>query len=333
MRGGRALARGSVCGVLEQPDLADALIVDHVRHAFDLAVDELRFMPVGHDPRAWSYDVRTADARRYFLKVRLGTVGPAVALVPRYLRERGLHQVVAPLADASRLGAYGLLLYPFVPGTTGHLDDGQWIAYGAFVRALHEVDLPAGLAALLPRETFECPSVARMRALFDTVWRGRHEGGPAGELSRFWLAHDAEIEKLLARVEELAPVAAAQRLPHVLCHADIHTNNVIVDPTGGLHVVDWDAPIISPRERDLMFASWEGARHEELFWQGYGPYEVNWPAMAWYRYARLVEDLVEFAVEVFGDAGEESRRRDLDIFRRQFGPDGALALARAADRS
>ena len=67
--------------VLEKPDLADAVIVDHVRRAWGLRVDALRFMPVGHDPRAWAYELSTADAGRYFLKVRRGAVGQAVALV------------------------------------------------------------------------------------------------------------------------------------------------------------------------------------------------------------------------------------------------------------
>jgi spectinomycin phosphotransferase len=329
-RGGRAFARGRVCGVLEKPDLADSFVADCVARDWGLAVDALRFMPVGYDMRAWAYEVRSGD-ERYFLKVRLGSVGPAVVRVPRYLYDRGLDPVVAPIGVSERDG-WQFLLYPFVDGETGRLTDEQWIAYGAFVRALHDVDVPVDLATLVPRETFECPAVATVRAYAAEVRLGRYAGGPADELAAFWVARDAEVEQLLARVEELAPVVAAQGLPHVLCHADIHANNVLVDPAGGLHVVDWDAPILAPRERDLMFVSWSGERAEKLCWQGYGPYEVNWPALAWYRYARVVEDLAEFAAGVFGGAAVESKRRDLYWFRRQFDPDGALALARAADR-
>ena len=39
----------------------------------------------------------------------------------------------------------------------------------------------------------------------------------------------------------------------VLCHSDIHGGNILIADTGELYVVDWDDPILAPKERDLMF--------------------------------------------------------------------------------
>jgi Ser/Thr protein kinase RdoA (MazF antagonist) len=39
----------------------------------------------------------------------------------------------------------------------------------------------------------------------------------------------------------------------VLCHADLHTWNVLVDSVGDLWIADWDEAVLAPRERDLMF--------------------------------------------------------------------------------
>jgi spectinomycin phosphotransferase len=77
-------------------------------------------------------------------------------------------------------------------------------------------------------------------------------------------------------------------LDFVLCHADIHTANLLLDGQGRLFVVDWDQPILAPRERDLMFVTVGGfvteERAETLFFQGYGKTEVDPLTMAYYRY-------------------------------------------------
>ena len=43
------------------------------------------------------------------------------------------------------------------------------------------------------------------------------------------------------------------RLPLVLCHADLHAWNVLLDTDRQLWLVDWDETILAPKERDLMF--------------------------------------------------------------------------------
>jgi Ser/Thr protein kinase RdoA (MazF antagonist) len=81
----------------------------------------VEFLPVGDDSRAWSFRVVTGDGARWFVKVRRGRVDPATVLGPRFLRDRGLEQMVAavPAADGdpSRpLDGFTLLLYPWVDG-------------------------------------------------------------------------------------------------------------------------------------------------------------------------------------------------------------------------
>lgn len=49
------------------------------------------------------------------------------------------------------------------------------------------------------------------------------------------------------------PYVAA--LDFVLCHADFHDANLLIDPTGRLFIVDWDEIILAPKERDLVFVT------------------------------------------------------------------------------
>ena len=57
--------------------------------------------------------------------------------------------------------------------------------------------------------------------------------------------HVEAIERLVRRSEDLQrpdPGARGDRLAsrRVVCHADLHTNNVLVLADGGLAIIDWD---------------------------------------------------------------------------------------------
>ena len=67
----------------------------------------------------------------------------------------------------------------------------------------------------------------------------------------------------------------------MLCHSDIHGGNVLINGNNPIYIVDWDEPIMAPKERDLMFIGggvanvWNKPHEEEFFYKGYGPTEVN----------------------------------------------------------
>jgi spectinomycin phosphotransferase len=102
--------------------------------------------------------------------------------------------------------------------------------------------------------------------------------------------------------------------------------------------VDWDAPILAPREQDLVFAISGGfgrhltTRRRSLFLRGYGRSTVDDHLMAYYIYERLVDDIQALAEGVLRpSASDASRRRDLDYLRVQLTPHGPAAVARTLD--
>ena len=49
-------------------------------------------------------------------------------------------------------------------------------------------------------------------------------------------------------------MALETRFPDfIVCHFDIHAGNILIDDDGSLYIVDWDDPILAPKERDLMY--------------------------------------------------------------------------------
>lgn len=325
------------------PDLAHDTLRACLRDHYGLAVTALTFLPLGHDSSAWAYRVQAADGRDYFLKARAGGGNPAGLLVPRALHDRGLTQVVAPLPTATgalwaAAGNYAAILYPFVAGATAMahgLSDEQWVAYGALLRRVHDTPLTTELARVLGRESFMPDGAEVVRRLDARIAAGGFDDPAARALATLWQARQADIHRLLDRAEDLGQRLAAAKPGLVLCHTDIHTNNVLVDDEGRVWFVDWDETLLAPRERDLLFivgGLWRGLvepREEALFFQGYGAAAVDPLALAYYRYARAVSDLGYEGEQIFfrPDLGPDTRREAVERIGRLFSPGRLVELA------
>lgn len=251
---------------------------------YDLAVADLTFLPLGHDSSAWVYRVATTDGVPYFLKVRRRVTNPPSLLVPRSLHDQGIAQVIAPLPTKTQAlwteeEGYALILYPFITGTTG-MEHGmtprQWIAYGAILRQVHATAIAPVLAARMRHESF-APAGADVVRDLAAHMGGRPFADPAAQaLAAYWHERRGDIRTLTERAEDLGRRLAQRAPTFVLCHADIHTGNVLLDADQRVWIVDWDETLLAPKERDLMFvvggisSELVGPREEELFFQGYG---------------------------------------------------------------
>lgn len=305
--------------MIERPDIDDGDLARWVRAAWGLDVVGLGFLPFGLD--GWAFRVTTPDDV-LFLKVKREAPGPAATLLPVRLREHGITQVVAPIPTAAgalaATGRYCLLLYPYVDGDDlwdAGLTAAQWVEYGEFLGRLHRLPAEAGVG--LPVESFTTSAPERMRALAGGAARDPYAAG-------LWTAHGDRVLRLADDVDRLAGKAAAAGGAHVVCHTDIHPGNLLADPAGGLHAVDWDAPMLAPRERDLMFVFHHafGAHpidpdREARFRAGYGPLELDPALLAYYRAERALDDIAQFTASVLDDAlGEVTRRDELRLLRR-----------------
>lgn len=213
------------------------------------------------------------------------------------------------------------MVYPFVEGASGmdrRLTDRQWVEYGQFLRALHETRLPADLERMLPRESYRPDYTEVLRRLLARGPDERHGDAAQVKLAAVWRSRRDEIALLLERAETLGAQLASRSPELVLCHADIHRGNLLIDRQDRLRVVDWDGLVLAPRERDLMFIV-EGIvippkvepREQALFFGAYGDIEVDWPALAYYRHAWAVQDIAEFADQAFSTVGADEPARAL----------------------
>lgn len=324
--------------MLEKPELADARIISQLESQFAISIRGLEFLPVGNDQRAWAYRVAAEDGV-YFLKLRKGGTNPASLIAPQYLKAQGIDQVVAPLATVS--GAllapeYGFdfILYPYIAGKSAwrmSISASQWRTWGAVMRRIHTCALSPFALDAPEREDFGLKWQNTIDRVEDLLRRGDFHGPVAAKAARVWRDQAEEIQRCRRRYREMGALLAADPPPFALCHADIHTANIIVDSLGEIRIVDWDEALFAPKERDLMFFVDDGheARETDAFFAGYGGCEINWLALAYYKYDWVVQEFGDYGERIFlsDEIGGKDLHSALLEFKRLFEPEDVIDRA------
>ena len=124
----------------------------------------------------------------------------------------------------------------------------------------------------------------------------------------------------------------------MLCHSDIHGGNVLIDGNNTITIVDWDEPIMAPKERDLMFIGggighvWNKPHEEAMFYEGYGETEINMAMLTYYRHERIVQDIAEYCQELLlTTSGGKDRLQSYKHFIAMFEPMGVVDIAFKTD--
>lgn len=290
----------------------------------------------GHDSAATVYRFEPG----YVLKVRDGGVYEPGLVVPTLLSTTEFVVPPEPALDGrlwASLDGDGLVLYPYVDGRAGKspgLSPAQWRRFGAMARYVHGRDT-SSLAGVVPVEPYQPRwgggdrTWAEARALTRRLPSATSLGREVAEV----------LLELTDRAEELAGRLREATLPPVLCHADMHTGNVLVDTDDRLWLLDWDEVVLAPRERDLMFAVGGGisralvsAADTVAFLQGYGEVRPDPLALSYYRHTWAVQDLADYGEQVFErtDLSAEYRAESEERLRGLFGPGEIIDLARTS---
>ena len=332
--------------MLEKPNIPTELIISHLQKEYHLHVAELTFLPLGADLGTAVYRVTTEDGTAYFLKLRKG-FDEITVMVPLFLESQGVKEIMVPLETKSRqywvdFGEHKMILYPFIEGKDGferELTDDDRRILGRALRGVHSVQLPTDLTKRVPRETFDPQWRELLRSFQTQVETNTFHDPAAAKLAAFMKSRRNEINQLIQRTEELASGLRSSTLEMVLCHTDIHGGNILISNDNNLYIVDWDNPLLSPKERDLMFIGggidmiWQSKREEAIFYEGYGETEIHLSPLTYYRYERVIEDLAVTCEQLLlSEEGDADRDRSYGWFKGNFEPGGTIEIAQRTDQ-
>lgn len=334
--------------MLEAPDIRTEDILARLREDYGLVPAQIAFLPLGADLNTAVYRAAARDGADYFVKLRRGVFDETSVALPRALHDLGISQIIAPLAARSGqlwadLADFKLILYPFVQGRNGYemdLSDAHWVEFGRALQQIHSTNLPPALLGMLQTETYPSQGRESVKAALKRIEADKFSDPLSAELAAYLKTKTGEILDLVDRAERLARTLQARRPDFVVCHSDLHAGNLLIPDDGRLYIVDWDAPILAPRERDLMYAGggqfgsrrapWE---EERLFYTGYGPAQVDPTALAYYRNERIVQDLAVECEQILSGSGNgEDRGQAFEYLQSNFRPGGVLDIARQTGR-
>jgi spectinomycin phosphotransferase len=327
--------------MLTKPDIPDELILSRVQEEYDLRVSSLTFLPIGADSRTAVYRLVTENGMAYFLKLRRN-FNDVIVRVPLFLKENGVQEIIVPYQTRSGqhwadFGEHKIILYPFIEGKDGFergLTDQHRRTLGAAFRKIHTAQVPPELAENIRKETFSTEWRDDMKSYLAKAESETFPDPTASKVVEFMRSKRSEITRLLERAEQLASELRSKPFEPSLCHTDIHGGNILIGDTGELYIVDWDDPLLAPKERDLMFIGggiddiWKTKQERAMFYEGYGKADVNLSALAYYRYERVIEDLVVICEQLLTtDAGGADRERSYGWFTSNFQPGQTIEIA------
>lgn len=338
--------------MIEKQSFPEQRIIDCLNADYGIEVATLRFLPLGADSHAAVYKAEAHDQSFYFVKVKHGRHNDIGSIIHAFLHEAGLQQVIPIVRTlhgqlASRSDDFSLVVFPFIEGQDGFsrdLTEQQWYTLGKVMRQVHEMTVLASIQGMIRQESFSPKWRQAVRALYPYMESepGGNEGSdePALNLLAFMMKHKAAILRLVDRAEQLSQKIQNQVHEFVLCHSDIHGGNVLIDKNEAIYIIDWDEPIMAPKERDLMFIGggvanvWNKPHEEELFYKGYGMTEINWEILSYYRHERIVEDIAIYGQQLLlTTAGGQDRMEMYQQFVSQFAPQGVVEIAFKTDEN
>lgn len=327
---------------MEKQSLSDQHIIEYLKANYGIAVAKLIFLPWGASVFGSIYKAESSDGTSYFVKLKLEDHHDANSAIITLLQDAGIQQVIPFLktirGDSTlNIDGFTLSVSAFVKGQDGfsrNLTDDQWVTLGEVMRKIHALDVPPTIQAKIRRESYSPKWRQIVRSFYPLLASEPSGDASAVKFHGFMKKHITTIQRLVEQAEQLAQRVQNQSPQFVLCHSDLHAGNILMEGKSCFHIVDWDEPIMAPKERDLMFIGgavgnvWNNPREEKLFYRGYGEAEINREILAYYRYERIVEDIAQYGQQLLlSPEGGQERIQAYKYFIAQFAPHGVVDIA------
>lgn len=316
-------------------------IIELLKTNYGIESESVQLLPLGADMNAFVYKAN-AKSNSYFVKIKCGNHEEIHIAIIHLLHNFGIKEIIFPIATIDgkllkRLDHSKMIIYPFIDGQNGFeqkLTKSQWIELGKTLKQIHLLSLPVYIQQQLRKEVFSPKWRETVRSLYPQIDLDASDDKIAKDFKNFFKANFDAIHRLVNSAEELSKKIQADSHNYVLCHSDIHAGNILITSDESFYIIDWDEPMMAPKERDLMFIGggvgnvWNLPTEVAYFYEGYGETDIDKTILSYYRHERIVEDIALFGQDILSrNHNDQSKLVMFKHFKSMFEPNGVVDIA------
>ncbi|VEB37575.1 aminoglycoside phosphotransferase family protein [Legionella cherrii] len=316
-------------------------LIELLKNHYAISAKDILPLQLGADMSALVYKVN-ASPNSYFLKLKYGNHEETHMDVIKLLHDSHVKEIIFPVSSIDgklikQLNDFKMIVYPFIEGFDGFqlvLTKNQWIKLGKTLKQIHTLSIPLALRKSLRKEMFSPKWREMVKSLYSQIESDTSTNKMTIDFKRYYRKQFASIYRLVNSAEELVKKIQFDAQDYVLCHADIHAGNILMSSDESFYIIDWDDPMMAPKERDLMFIGggvgnvWNLPAEVAYFYEGYGEVVINKTILSYYRHERIIEDIALYGLDLLSsNQSDHSKRVSLEHFKSMFEPNGVVDIA------
>ncbi len=318
-------------------------IIELLSVHFGLDIQAVKIISGGADINALTYKVDT-KSHSYFVKFKYGNHDEINLSIIHLLNDSGIKEIIYPIHTLEgklfqQLEYFQIIVYPFIDapnGFTKKLAKKQWQELGITLRKIHETSIPSVIQKQLRKEAYTSKWRDMVRSFYKKIEPTFTDDEITADFKCFFKQNNNIIYQLVDSAEALSKKIRPTLDRFVLCHSDIHAGNVLVVGDQSIYIIDWDEPMLAPKERDLMFIGggvgnvWNNPQEIGNFYEGYGDVTIDNTMLSYYRHERIIEDIALYAQDLLAHMqSDQARLEMLKHFKEMFYPNGVVDIARS----
>ncbi|HAT1896882.1 TPA: phosphotransferase, partial [Legionella pneumophila] len=285
-------------------NIPDQQLIKLLKVYYGIDIHAVQLIVGGADMNAFGYKA-DSESNSYFVKLKYGHHDEINLSIIRLLYDSGIKEIIFPIYTRDtklfqQIDHFKIIVYPFIDapnGFTQNLTEKQWQQLGKVLRQIHETSVPTAIQQRLRKETYSPKWREMVRSFYNKIGFDDSDDQITADFKSFFNQKIDSIHRLVDSSEELSQKIQPDLDKYVLCHSDVHAGNVLVVNEESIYIIDWDEPMLAPKERDLMFIGggignvWNKNHEIDYFFEGYGKTNVDKIIFSYYRHERIVEDI------------------------------------------
>ncbi|HHL0295780.1 TPA: aminoglycoside O-phosphotransferase APH(9)-Ia [Legionella pneumophila] len=326
-------------------NIPDQQLIKLLKVYYGIDIHAVQLIVGGADMNAFGYKA-DSESNSYFVKLKYGHHDEINLSIIRLLYDSGIKEIIFPIYTRDtklfqQIDHFKIIVYPFIDapnGFTQNLTEKQWQQLGKVLRQIHETSVPTAIQQRLRKETYSPKWREMVRSFYNKIGFDDSDDQITADFKSFFNQKIDSIHRLVDSSEELSQKIQPDLDKYVLCHSDVHAGNVLVVNEESIYIIDWDEPMLAPKERDLMFIGggignvWNKHHEIDYFYEGYGKTNVDKIILSYYRHERIVEDIAVYGQDLLSrDQNDESRLESFKHFKSMFDPNNVVEIALSSD--